>query len=248
MTFGKSFSLAGKVAIVTGATTGIGRAIAEGFDVAGASVHGLGKRKIKIQGSSINFHQTDVTIGEVVSELVEKIFHLEKRIDILVNCAGITIPDNENLDWEIGWQETIDVNLTAAVRLCRLVTPLMTKNGYGSIINITSIGSVLGFPENPAYCSSKAGLASFTRAWALDCGVHGIRVNNIVPGYIPTDMTKQSYDDRAKYAARANRTMLRRWGDKSDIANAAIYLASPASGYVTATDIVVDGGWLSKGL
>ena len=118
----------------------------------------------------------------------------------------------------------------------------------GSIINITSLASNFGMPNNPAYVASKGGLKYLSKAMAVDVGKHGIRVNNICPGYIRTNMTNKSYKNVSLRSARASKTILNKWGETSDLIGAAIYLASDASSYVTGTDLIVDGGWTAKGL
>ena len=124
----------------------------------------------------------------------------------------------------------------------------MKDQGGGSIINITSIGAELGFPNNPAYIAAKGALKQLTRSLALDLGSFGIRVNNIGPGYFRTDMTKGSWNDPQLEEDRIRRTILGRWGEPDDLAGAAIFLASEASRYITGQDLYVDGGWLAKGL
>ena len=124
----------------------------------------------------------------------------------------------------------------------------MRLSGGGSIINITSIGSTLGFPGNPSYGASKGGLRVLTKALANDLGDENIRVNNLAPGYIRTDMTEISFKDERKNKARLQRMLLGRWGEITDLCGAAIFLASDASSHVTGTDLFVDGGWTAKGL
>jgi gluconate 5-dehydrogenase len=124
----------------------------------------------------------------------------------------------------------------------------MQLNGGGSIINVTSIGSVLGFPDNPAYVASKGGLRLLTKALAMDLASYSIRVNNLAPGYIRTDMTKSSFEDPVRYAERLQGMIIKRWGNPEDLAGAAIFLASDASAYITGIDLFVDGGWTAKGL
>ena len=124
----------------------------------------------------------------------------------------------------------------------------MKDQGGGSIINITSIGAELGFPNNPAYIAAKGALKQLTRSLALDLGSFGIRVNNIGPGYFRTDMTKGSWNDPQLEEDRIRRTILGRWGEPDDLAGAVIFLASEASRYITGQDLYVDGGWLAKGL
>jgi NAD(P)-dependent dehydrogenase (short-subunit alcohol dehydrogenase family) len=243
------FRLDGRVAIVTGASRGIGNAVALGLASAGATVFGLG-RSPAAQGEAANFlyRTCDVTDRAAFVNLVKEIFAGQGRIDILVNAAGITLPDQTAEDPSAAFRQTIACNLTAVFDCCRAVLPLMQRSGYGSIINVTSIGAALGFPGNPGYVASKGGLAALTRTLALDHGTQGIRVNNLVPGYVRTAMTQASHADPERREARAARTMLGRWGEPEELAGAVIFLASPASSYVTGTDLYVDGGWAAKGL
>ena len=118
----------------------------------------------------------------------------------------------------------------------------------GSIVAVTSIGSILAFPNNPGYIAAKGGLRMMSKALALDLGPSNIRVNSILPGYINTEMTATSYNDPISRESRASRTMLGRWGEANDLVGAAIFLASDASQYITGTDLIVDGGWTAKGL
>lgn len=243
------FKLDGRVAIVTGASRGIGQAIARGLAAAGAVVYGLG-RSTAPQGDAPTFHYRTCNVADSASfaKLATEIFSAEGRIDILVNAAGITLPAEGAKDPAGAFLQTIAVNLSAVFECCRAVLPHMQQGGYGSIINVTSIGSVLGFPGNPGYVASKGGLAALTRALALDHGTQGIRVNNLVPGYVRTAMTEGSYSDPERRQARAAHTMLDRWGEAEELVGASIFLASTASSYVTGTDLFVDGGWTAKGL
>lgn len=243
------FRLDGRVAIVTGASRGIGNAVALGLASAGATVFGLG-RSPAAQGDAIDFlyRTCDVTDSAAFGKLVKEIFDGQGRIDILVNAAGITLPAQTAEDPSSAFRQTLACNLTAVFDCCRAVLPFMQRSGYGSIINVTSIGAALGFPGNPGYVASKGGLAALTRSFALDHGTQGIRVNNLVPGYVRTAMTQASHADPVRRESRAARTMLGRWGEPDELAGAAIFLASPASSYVTGTDLYVDGGWAAKGL
>ena len=140
----------------------------------------------------------------------------------------------------------MEVNLISTYKCCEIASDFMINGG--SIINITSIGSILGFPGNPGYVSSKGGLRSLTKALAEDLSIKNIRVNNIAPGYIRTDMTEDSFLNSALNKQRMDRMMIKRWGSVEDIGSAAIFLASNASSYITGTDIIVDGGWTAKGI
>ena len=165
--------------------------------------------------------------------------------DILINCAGVTYGNNvldyKNEDWET----TYKVNLKAPYELSRKVAKHM-KNTGGSIINITSLNSELGFPNNPAYVATKGGLKQLTKSLAVDLGKYNIRVNNIGPGYIKTNMTKKGWANHRQEIEK--RTILGRWGNPEDFLGAAVFLLSKASSYITGQDIYVDGGYLAKGL
>jgi len=217
------FRLDGRVAIVTGASRGIGNAVALGLASAGATVFGLG-RSPAAQGDAIAllYRTCDVTDSEAFGRLVNEIFDGQGRIDVLVNAAGVTLPALTAEDPSSAFRQTLACNLTAVFDCCRAVLPFMQRSGYGSIINVTSIGAARGFPGNPGYVASKGGLAALTRSFALDHGAQGIRVNNLVPGYVRTAMTQASHADPERREARAARTMLGRWGEPDELAGAAV--------------------------
>jgi gluconate 5-dehydrogenase len=241
------FSLNKRIAVVAGASRGIGLGIARGLAQAGASVVGFG-RTAEIGDEPFSYRQCDVTDGKAVARLIGDIEQATDGIDVYVHVAGITLPSEAGLQSPETFASTIEINLTSAYRGCALAGQAMARKGGGSIIAVASIGALQAFPGNPGYVAAKGGLRMMCRALALDLGPNNVRVNTIVPGYIHTDMTAGSYADAEKNRARANRTMLGRWGQVDDLVGAAIFLASPASAYVTGTDIVVDGGWTAKGL
>ena len=142
----------------------------------------------------------------------------------------------------------MSVDLYAPFALCRVFSPLMAKNGGGSIINITSINAERGFSDNPAYAASKGGLRQLTNALANDLAASNIRVNTVGPGYMRTDMTLKSWEDTERRSKLEERTMLGRWGLPDDLAGITLLLASEASSYITGQHIYVDGGWLAKGM
>ena len=244
------FSLKGKVVIITGGGQGIGEFLALGLSKRGAIVYCIDKklknRQKKYRG--LNNMLCDITKLDEIKNTCAEIIKKNKKIDVLINNAGITIPDkldNYSLD---SWTKTLDVNLTGAFIFTQQVLKQMKKNHSGSIINITSINAEFGFPDNPAYIASKGGLKMLGKSLARDCGKYGIRVNNLGPGYIATKMTEKSYRNKKKYTARKANTMLGRWGKTNDLLGPCIFLASDASSYVTGQDIYVDGGWSANGL
>ncbi len=243
------FSLKGKVAIVTGASNGIGFAIASGFSKASAKVYGVARSKKPKREYNFNYISCDVSNIEKIEKIIKGIIAENSKIDILVNAAGITIDGDFNnfKKFSESLHKTLEINLKAPVQIIKLASELMKANG-GSIINITSIAAHFGFPDNPSYVASKGALKMATKAFAEDLAKYNIRVNNIAPGYIHTDMTDRSYRDKEKYEIRLRNTMLKRWGKPEDIIGAAIFLASDASSYITGADIMVDGGWSAKGL
>lgn len=243
------FSLSGRVALVSGASRGIGMAIASGFAKAGATVIGCGRSQCESFGDNDFIYRVcDVADAAAFRVLSDDILHRYGRLDIYVHAAGISLPDVDASERISNFAKTIEVNLDAAYRCCLVVADAMAKHRHGSVINVTSIGSVCGFPGNPGYVASKGGLRMLTKALALDLGPKGIRVNNLAPGYIRTAMTERSFQDPVRYRERTERTILGRWGEPHDLVGAAIFLASDASSYVTGTDLFVDGGWTAKGL
>lgn len=234
--------------MVTGASRGIGEAVAESLAEAGAQVIGTGRSPTPERARThFAYQRCDVLDNAAFTKLCDLAAGDRGRIDILVNAAGITLPENVDQRPSDTFRDTLALNLSAVYDCCLSVVPFMREHG-GSIINVTSIGAALGFPGNPGYVASKGGLAAMSRALALDLGVHAIRVNNLAPGYVRTAMTAASHQDAERHAARAGRTILGRWGEPEDIAGAAIFLASDASSYVTGADLFVDGGWTAKGL
>lgn len=240
------FGLAGRVAVVTGASRGIGAAIAAGFVEAGATTFGLSRTASAPSGVTplyCDFEQIRA-IPDVFAEIGRRTGH----VDILVNGASISLPAGSGeFDREIErFHRTITVDLLAVYATVTTARPRMRRGG--SIINITSINSILGFPGNPGYVAAKAGLAGLTRALAVDLAVDGIRVNALAPGYVRTGMTEASYTDAVKHEERRRHTLLGRWGTPNDIVGAAIFLASDASAYMTGQELFIDGGWTANGL
>ncbi len=244
----KLFSLKEKVAIVTGASRGIGASITQKLASAGATVVGIARSsKPERVFSHGNYQQCDILNNSAFEKICQETYSKFGRIDILVNSAGITLPLTESSNIAELFNQTLNTNLVATYKCCDIATKFMGPTG-GSVINITSIGSYLGFPGNPAYIASKGGIRALTKALALDYASKKIRVNNIVPGYIHTPMAEKSYLDEKSNRERLDRMMIKRWGEAEDLVGAAIYLSSDASSYVTGIDLIIDGGWTAKGL
>lgn len=241
------FSLEGKTAIITGGSRGIGAQISKSFLKANANIICM-SRSSKTEHSELqeNYKQCDINDNNKFKDICQQACELYKGIDILVNAAGISLQKDDSFSKFEHFSKTLEVNLISTYKCCEIASDFMINGG--SIINITSIGSILGFPGNPGYVSSKGGLRSLTKALAEDLSIKNIRVNNIAPGYIRTDMTEDSFLNSALNKQRMDRMMIKRWGSVEDIGSAAIFLASNASSYITGTDIIVDGGWTAKGI
>jgi NAD(P)-dependent dehydrogenase (short-subunit alcohol dehydrogenase family) len=240
------FSLQGRLAIVTGASRGIGAAIATGLAEAGARVFGLSRSGTAPDG--IEAISCDLSDDAALRRAMDVFASRHDTLDVLVNAAGISLPPSSAADELNRFRQTIATDLTGVYATILAAYPLLKKSGNGSIINVTSINSVRGFPGNPGYVAAKAGLSGMTRALATDFAADGIRVNALAPGYVATAMTAVSFADPAMHEERRRHTMLGRWGDPNDMIGAAIFLASPASAYMTGQEIFVDGGWTTKGL
>lgn len=240
------FNLSGKTALVTGATGGIGGAIARALHGAGATVGISGRNEAKLNelaaelGDRVFVLPADLSQPEAIDALVKDATAKMERIDILVNNAGLT---RDNLSMRMKpeeWDEVIAVNMTATFRLAQAVQRGMMKARWGRIINIASVVGVTGNPGQTNYCASKAGMIGWTKAMAQEIASRNITVNCVAPGFIATAMTDALTDDQKD---RINGTIpAGRMGASDDIAAAALYLASDEAGYVTGHTLHVNGG------
>lgn len=236
--------LVGKSILITGAGGTIGKILSESFIEVGAIVNATDKKRLNFKID--NFFEMDFTLSESFS-LFENWLN-EKRIDVLINCAGLSSNSTEVFDIDT-FDSTMEVNLRVPFKICGiLINKSLKLKRNLSIINITSLGAHQGFPKNPSYQISKAGLSQLAKYISVDFSKFGIRANNVVPGYIKSNMTSNSYNDTVQHDLRKHRSAMKRWGDPKDLIGATHFLASNISSFVTGVDIFVDGGWNINGL
>lgn len=251
-------SLEGKVAIVTGAASGIGRGIALRLAELGAFTALLdidetkgheAAEEIQKRGGEATFIRCDVRRSVDCYAAVEAVIKLRGKIDILCNCAGIAIRKDVVDLTEAEWDRSLDITLKGIYLLSREVIPHMIRAGGGSIINIGSGWSLKGGPRAAAYCAAKGGVINLTRAMSIDHGKHNLRVNCVCPGDVDTPMLRseciQLGDDVQTFMREAANRPLARVGAPEDVANAVLFLASPMSNWITGVALVVDGGGLA---
>jgi NAD(P)-dependent dehydrogenase (short-subunit alcohol dehydrogenase family) len=246
------FRLDGKVAVVTGASRGIGAAIANTLAEAGARVIGVARstKPDEAPATGVDYLPCDITDAEAFARVCADAFARHGRLDILVNNAGIFVPIKTDAERLEAFDAMIKADLRACYSCAIAASDLMKKAGHGgAIVNITSIGGVRGFANMPGYAAAKGGLEQLSRALAMDLGPHDIRVNNIAPGYIITSMNRHTLTtDTASRDRRLKRLILKRHGDTWEVAAAALFLVSPAGAYLTGDTLHVDGGWAWQGM
>lgn len=250
------FNLEGRRALVTGGAKGLGKVIAQALAEAGADVvvasrtlsecEATAHEIIQATGRKTHAVSADVSrIGEVAGMLAAAQAAVGP-IDILVNNAGINIRGPANELTEKDWDAVVDINLKAPFLCARQVMPGMCQRGWGRIINLGSIMSVIALPGRSPYAAAKAGVLGLTRVLALECATRGVTVNAICPGPFATEMNKPLLNDPEKYNAFVSKVPMARWGELHEIAGAALFLASDASSYVTGSALFVDGGWTAQ--
>lgn len=254
MTATNPFSLAGKVAVVTGANTGLGQGIAIALAQAGADIVAVNRssadetqREVLATGRSFHAIHADLERSNESARLIAQAVDVAGQIDILVNNAGI-IRRNDALSFtEADWDAALDVNLKTPFFLSQAAAQAMLKSGNGGkIINIVSMLSFQGGIRTASYTASKSGLAGITRLLANEWAARGINVNAIAPGYFETNNTNALRADEQRNRDILGRIPAARWGRPCDLGGAAVFLSSSASDYVHGTIIPVDGGWLAR--
>jgi NAD(P)-dependent dehydrogenase (short-subunit alcohol dehydrogenase family) len=255
---GKLLSLKGKVAMVTGGASGIGRAITIWLAEMGAAVAVLDKNAdgaeetaslIQRSGGQAFFISCDVSSAAQCRDAVERAIAVYGRIDILCNNAGITVRKDVVALEEEEWDAVLDVTLKSVYLMSREVIPHMIRQGAGAIINTGSGWSLKGGPKAAAYCAAKAGVLNLTRAMAIDYGKHNIRVNCVCPGDVDTPMLasecQQLGENPGQFMKEAANRPLGRFGTPDDVANAVLFLASDMAKWITGAHLVVDGGGIA---
>ena len=250
------FRLDGRTALVTGGSKGLGLTMATAFAQAGASVALVSRTESDVvraaqtvaaeTGRVVLPFVADVTKADEVARLAEQAEAVFGSVDILVNNAGVNIRGTVAELSEADWDAVISVNLKAPFFCSQAFGPPMAARGWGRIINLGSILSVIGIAGRAPYASAKAGVANLTRVLALEWATQGVTVNALCPGPFATDMNKPLLNDPEKYAAFVAKIPMGRWGELHEITGAALFLASDASSYMTGATLFIDGGWTAQ--
>ncbi len=253
----KIFSLEGKTAVVTGGTSGIGRALSLGLAEAGADVIATARREQQVNETAAEIESlgrqtlrmpSDVCDRGSLERLLAGTLEKFGKIDILVNCAGI-IKRTPTIDIsEEDWNNIINTNLTGTLRACQVFGRPMLDRGYGRIINIASLNSFVALNEVAAYAASKAAVASLTRSLAVEWSKKGVTVNAVAPGVFRTDLNAKLLDSSPRGQELLMRTPMGRFGKTEELIGATVYLASDSASFVTGQVLVVDGGFLASGV
>jgi NAD(P)-dependent dehydrogenase (short-subunit alcohol dehydrogenase family) len=249
--------LTGKVAVVIGGTSGIGRAIAHGLAEAGANVVATSRRAEQVEATAEEIEErgrrtlritSDVSDRSSLEQMRDQTIAVFGKVDILVNSAGRT-KRAPTIDFaETDWNEIFDTNLTGTLRACQVFGRHMVERGYGRIINIASLTTFVALYEVAAYGASKAAVAALTRSLSIEWAPQGVCVNAIAPGVFRTALNQKLLDESERGRELLLRTPMKRFGKVEELAGAAVFLASDAASFVTGEVLVVDGGFLASGV
>ena len=246
------FKLDGQVAVITGASRGMGQAIALGLAEAGADIVAVSRKpnaeleeKVVAMGRRYLHIAADLTKREQTKTVIPKAVEAMSDVNILINNAGL-IRRSAAVDYsENDWDDTIEIDLNCAFILSQAAAKLMIAKGYGKIISVASVLGFQGGMNVIAYSTAKHGIVGLTKALANDWAKYGVNVNAIAPSYIETELTSALQQDKARYESIKKRTPAGRWGQPDDLCGAALFLSSHASDYVNGITMPVDGGWLA---
>ena len=247
------FRLDGRVAVVTGGSKGLGKAMGLALAQAGAAVVLCSRHGDEAEAASAALSAAtgqpgaglacDVTAASAVDALLRTVICRFGRLDVWVNSAGINIRHPVE-DFPVAdFDRVVEVNLRGTWLCCRALAPILQRQGHGSVINVASVLGTIGLRERSAYCASKAGVIGLTRALALEWAPCGVRCNALCPGPFLTEINQALLDDPAKAKAVVGQTAFQRWAELHEIQGPALFLASDASSYMTGAVLVVDGGW-----